>query len=62
MEYIVNKAKAKGIVVGTFIDEPNSVDFWKQGGVQYFSYSVDVGIFLDACKNIVGYLRPKEEV
>ena len=27
MEYIVNKAKANGIVVGTFIDEPDSVDF-----------------------------------
>lgn len=53
MQYIVNKAKEKDIVVGTFVDEPEAVKRWKDAGVQYISYSVDVGIFLDACKAIV---------
>ena len=25
---------------------------WKEIGVQYLSYSVDVGIFIDACKQL----------
>ena len=52
MHFIVNKARENGIVVGTFIDEPRGVKTWKSAGVQYISYSVDVGIFADACKKI----------
>ncbi len=53
MEYIVNKAKEKDIVVGTFVDKPEGVKKWKDAGVQYISYLVDVGIFYEACKDIV---------
>ncbi len=53
MHFIVNKAKEKNIVVGTFVDEPGAIKDWKDAGVQYISYSVDVGIFFEACKKIV---------
>ena len=50
MKDIVERAKAKGKVVGTFVDTPLDLKMWKEIGVQYLSYSVDVGIFIDACK------------
>ncbi len=53
MQYIVSKAKAKGMVVGTFLDKPEMIQQWKETGIQYLSYSVDVGIFLEACRAIV---------
>lgn len=53
MQFIVDKARGKNIVVGTFVDEPGDVQKWKDAGVQYISYSVDVGIFADACRKIV---------
>ena len=53
ISYIIEKAKEKGIVVGTFIDNMEAVKTWKEQGILYLSYSVDVGIFFQACKNIV---------
>ena len=53
MLQIVKKAKAAGMCIGTFVDTPDNAKFWKSKGVQYLSYSVDVGIFLESCKNII---------
>lgn len=53
MKFIVNKARNRNIVVGTFVDQIENISRWKNAGVQYLCYSVDVGIFLDACKDIV---------
>lgn len=53
MQYIVDKSKSRKIVVGTFIDQIDGIGRWKNAGVQYLCYSVDVGIFTDACRNIV---------
>ncbi len=53
MEYIVNKAREKNKVIGTFIDRLEDIGRWKKAGVRYLSYSVDVGIFLDGCRAIV---------
>jgi 4-hydroxy-2-oxoheptanedioate aldolase len=53
MQYIVNKAKEQEIIIGTFVDEIDDILKWKKAGVQYISYSVDVGIFADACKKII---------
>jgi len=49
---IVEKANKKGICVGTFTDTIENANKWKNKGLQYISYSVDVGIFAEACKNI----------
>jgi len=52
MNVIVEKAKQKNITVGTFVDNMQMLKLWKNAGVQYLSYSVDAGIFTDACKTI----------
>ena len=57
MNDIVKRARAKDIVVGTFTDTLQSAEIWKNAGVQYISYSVDVGIFTNACAQLVKDLR-----
>ena len=56
MREIVRKAKEKNILVGTFTDNSETLKMWSDAGVQYLSYSVDMGIFCEACAKI------KEEV
>lgn len=53
MEFIVHRAKNKNKIIGTFVDNLEDLKRWKKAGVQYLSYSVDVGIFLEACRTIV---------
>lgn len=57
MNDIVKRARSLGIVVGTFTDTPQSAEMWKKAGVQYISYSVDVGIFTNACSQLVKELK-----
>lgn len=54
---IVKSAREKNIVVGTFLDTHEHIVRWKAAGVQYLSYSVDVGLFADACRDIVEAAR-----
>ena len=44
---IVDKAKAKNKVIGTFTDDYEMVAKWKSLGVQYISYSTDSGLFYE---------------
>ncbi len=53
MKEIVEKAKPLGKLVGTFVETPESSKQWIDLGVKYIAYAVDVGIYFDACKNIV---------
>lgn len=57
MNNIVGKARSAGKVVGTFTDTPGMAMMWKKAGVQYISYSVDVGIFSDACRNVIKSIK-----
>lgn len=57
MEKICAKCKQQGIVVGTFTDTLAAVERWKQAGVQYLSYSVDIGLYYDACAQLVGAMK-----
>lgn len=57
IELIVAQARQKGVVTGLFCDTPQAAEMWRKAGVQYLSYSVDVGIFSEACKNIVENLK-----
>jgi 4-hydroxy-2-oxoheptanedioate aldolase len=57
MKQAVAQARAAGVVVGTFVESPEGARAWAALGVQYLCYSVDVGIFYEACKEIVGRLR-----
>ena len=49
---IVEKAKEKNIVVGTFTDDYEMVTKWKNMGVQYISYSTDSGMFYDYSRDV----------
>jgi 4-hydroxy-2-oxoheptanedioate aldolase len=53
MHDVTKAASRKNIVVGTFVDTIENAAKWKNAGVRYLSYSVDVGIFYEACKRIV---------
>ncbi len=53
MKYAVELARRKGVKVGTFVETPEGAKFWREQGVGYLSYSVDVGIYYNACKAIV---------
>jgi 4-hydroxy-2-oxoheptanedioate aldolase len=53
MTEAVTMARKNGKVVGTFVESPESVAKWAKLGVQYLSYSVDVGIYMKACEDIV---------
>lgn len=52
MKNVVNKAKLENKIVGTFIETLEDLKMWKELGVLYLSYKVDVGIFFDACYSI----------
>ena len=50
---IVKKCADVGVTVGTFVDTIDNAIKWKSLGVKYISYSVDMGIFHDAVKEII---------
>ncbi len=52
IEEIVEKGKEKGIVIGTFVDTVEDAMFWKDKGIKYLAYSVDVGLFADICMSV----------
>lgn len=59
MNEIINKCKEKNISVGTFVDTIENAVKWKEAGVKYIAYSVDVGIFYDACKETIDSIIKK---
>jgi 4-hydroxy-2-oxoheptanedioate aldolase len=59
MKDVITAAGKKNIVVGTFVDTIENALKWKETGVQYLSYSVDVGIFYEACRSIVSAISGK---
>lgn len=57
MKEIAVHAAERGIPVGVFADDSNSMCRWLEAGIRYLAYSVDVGIFTDACVNQVKNFR-----
>ncbi len=57
MKEVVKKAKDKKKIVGTFLETPEDLKMWREMGVLYLSYKVDVGIFYDACYAITSSFR-----
>ena len=57
MQEVVFKCRKRKIAVGTFADDVQSAKKWVSLGVQYMSFSVDVGIFYEAIKNILNKLK-----
>ena len=50
---IVKRALSLGVVVGSFADTLQAAATWKKTGIQYISYSHDVGIYTDACTRLL---------
>jgi 4-hydroxy-2-oxoheptanedioate aldolase len=57
IELIAAKCKTRNRTVGTFVDNIATAKRYKELGVKYLAYSVDVGIFADACLAINNDLR-----
>lgn len=54
---IIARARLKNIQVGNFTDTLENAVKWMQAGVRYISYSVDVGLYFEACRSIVRQLH-----
>ncbi len=50
---IVKKSREAGFIVGTFVENVLEARKYMELGVQYISYSVDVGLIYEASRNIV---------
>ena len=57
MEQAVAKIRGAGKAAGTFAGDVPTARRWMEVGVQYMSLSVDVGIFAQACRDLVGALK-----
>ena len=57
MKEVVSKCKENKIAVGTFADDVETAKSWISLGVQYMSFSVDVGILYEVSKQIVENLK-----
>ena len=57
MKEVVSKCKRNKVAVGTFADDVETAKSWVSLGVQYMSFSVDVGILYNASKNIISKLK-----
>jgi 4-hydroxy-2-oxoheptanedioate aldolase len=53
MRGIVERCLKRSVTVGTFVDTLESARKWRDAGVRYLCYSVDVGLFLDKCSEVV---------
>ena len=59
MKEIIGKCSSKGVCVGTFVDNINNANKWKDAGIRYIAYSVDVGLLYEHCRNIVANLTKR---
>lgn len=57
MREAVALARARGVVVGTFVDNVQRAKVWREAGVGYICFSVDVGILYEASARAVAELR-----
>ena len=54
---IAAKARARGVHLGVFCDSQDNARRFRDNGFRYLSYSVDVNIFLEACRQLGTTLR-----
>ncbi|UCZ56942.1 hypothetical protein LGV61_01320 [Desulfurispirillum indicum] len=52
MAEIAAKARNKGILLGAFCDTQNNAELLKKQGFTYIAYSVDMNIYLEACRAV----------
>ncbi|RPD93373.1 aldolase [Aureibaculum marinum] len=56
MKGAVKIAQKYGKYIGTFTETPEKAKMWRNIGVQYISYAVDVGIIMNSFKQITGQI------
>ena len=56
---IVAACKKKGIAVGNFTETPEQSAFWVEQGLGYMSFSVDVGLLFESCRQLLEKLNEK---
>jgi len=52
VQEIIGIVRSAGKAAGVFADTPEQARRWIKAGCQYIAYSVDYGIFVDACKSL----------
>lgn len=57
MSEAAEQINAAGLSVGTFADSPETAKKWIDAGVRYVSLSVDTGIYLKGCRDMVQGVR-----
>ncbi len=57
MKEVILKCKENKVAVGTFADDVKIAKSWISLGIQYMSFSVDVGILYEASKNIINKFK-----
>jgi 4-hydroxy-2-oxoheptanedioate aldolase len=57
MREAVALARSRGVVVGTFVDNAERARVWREAGVGYICYSVDVGLLYEKSAEVVKALR-----
>jgi 4-hydroxy-2-oxoheptanedioate aldolase len=57
MTEAVALARSRGVVVGTFVDNAERARVWREAGVGYICYSVDVGLLYEKSAEVMQALR-----
>ena len=57
MQEAAEEINRSGLSVGTFADSPETAKKWIDAGVRYVSLSVDTGIYLKGCRDMVKGVR-----
>ena len=57
VDRIIRDASKKGKAIGIFVENPEDAKNYIARGIQYISYSVDVGLILDQFKNVVSQIK-----
>lgn len=58
MQNIVGQASGKNVYTGIFCDEPEQALYWKELGVKYISYSVDIHLLGSATRALKNKIFP----
>lgn len=61
MQKIVKRAAERQVITGVFADSAETRNLWLSAGVRYLAYSVDVGIFYEACTNLVSEFKGSKQ-
>jgi len=59
MKEITGKCNNRGVCVGTFVENVEDAKKWRDAGIRYIAYSVDVGLLYEHCRDIMRKIKIK---